>query len=100
MKKFIFCVALFFTAASIYAAPLDRSIREIRDIISSPDLRRFIPPHERILDIRCVDRGYLITTNHFQLLVEVIYPLRGAQAGEEEEGTPTLRFKEPTKVNS
>lgn len=99
MKKLILCVVLFLTATAAFAAPLDRSIREIRDIVSSPELRRYLPPNEVIVNIRRIDRGYLITTNRFQLLVDVIYPLRGVQA-EEEGGTPTLRFNEPTETKS
>lgn len=100
MKKFILSAVLLLAATAGFAAPLDRSIREIRDIISSPELRRFLPPRESILDIRRISGGYMITTNHFQLFVEVIYPMQGAQATEEEAGPGTLKFNPPTQTGS
>jgi hypothetical protein len=99
MKKLILSAAILLSAVTGFAAPLDRSIREIRDIISSPELRRYIPPRETILDIRRIDRGYILTTNHYQIVVDVIYPLQGKQAGEES-GTATLRFNKPTQTDS
>jgi hypothetical protein len=96
MKKLCLLSLFCFAAVNAYAAPLDRSILEIRDIISSPQLRQILPPAEAIMDIRRVERGYVITTYHYQLFVEVIYGPRGVQG--EEGGTPTLNFNEPTKT--
>jgi hypothetical protein len=94
MRKLFCFVFLSLMATGAFAAsPLDRSSYEIRDIVMSPQLRRLLPPSEALLDIRRLDRGYLISTRRYQLFVEVVYggPY-GAQGAEE--GTPTLNFGE------
>lgn len=99
MKKLLICAILMLSAQVGFAAPLDRSIREIRDIVSSPELRRILPASESILDMRRVDRGYMLLTNHYQLFVEVMYgPYRGAEGGSEG-GATNLRFEEPKEIN-
>ena len=105
MKKLILCAACALFAQTAFAlAPLDRSIHEIRDIVTSPELRRFLPRTESILDIRRVDRGYLLLTNRYQLFVEVVYGPYGASAegGEEGDGgggASSLKFNEPQEIS-
>jgi len=94
MKKILAAAALLLLTQTAFAfSPLSQSINEIRDIISSPQLRRFFPPQEAIIDIRWIRNGYLISTTHYQLFVEVIYGPSGAR---EAEIKPfTLKFGEP-----
>lgn len=103
MKKLLILAALSFMSFQTAQAafyPLDQSIIEIRDIISSPELKRFIPPLETILDIRRVQGGYLITTNHYQLMVEVRYRGLLKQGEQQTEANKyTLNFKEPQQVS-
>lgn len=101
MKKLIFSalstLLLVQTGFAIY--PLDRSSREISDIVRSPELRRLVPGTESILDVRRVQRGYIITTNRYQIIVDVMYgPSANAKADGEEGGPATFKFNEPTEV--
>jgi hypothetical protein len=99
MKKLLFTAlsSLMLIQTGFAISPLDRSIHEITDIIRSSELRRMLPPMETIIDIQRVPRGYVITTNRFQVIVDVLYGPRGAQATGEEGGTPTYNYHEPTE---
>ncbi len=98
MKKILFSTlsALLLLQTGFALSPLDRSSKEISDIVRNPQLRRMLPPTEVILDIRRIPSGYVLTTNRFQVIVDVIYG-PSARGGEQQEEV-NLEFHEPTET--
>ena len=66
---------IFLTCASIEAIlpPLFEDIAEIKGILDDQRLGKLLESGESIAEIKKVKEGYLITTNHHNLLVKVSY---------------------------
>lgn len=101
MKKLFFLAGVaLLSFQTMYAySPLEQSAGEISDIVNSRELRRYLPPYESIMNIRRVSNGYVISTNHYQLFVEVRYRPRAGEVKEDEKKAFDLKFSEATQSN-
>lgn len=95
MKKIIFSLFLL-TAQSAFALlpPLHQSVKEIETILSSEDLTQGLPPSQTIHSIVAYDTGYVVSTQEYQIVVEV------RKQPQERPGPAQfeLIFHEPTKL--
>lgn len=53
-------------------SPLHQSIVELKKIIESDQLSEYLPSCENILKIELIESDYLISTQNYTMLVEVI----------------------------
>lgn len=81
MKKVISLMAVaaasFITTAECALPPLYESIREFSQLLAIPDLSTHLNSGEAIVDIRRDDNGFVITTTHQTLHVEIVYEPTG-----------------------
>lgn len=99
MKKFLFVtVAFLATSQACFAllSPLSQSIVEYRDLINNPELGKFLNQGETILDIKKVDRGYIITTNRSELFVDLVFNPSSGPGPQ----NFRLHFNKPRPLNS
>jgi len=75
MKKILIaaCMLLSFSPAYGILSPLNQSITEIEAILKSPDLNQTLPQSDSIQTINRVEKGYVVITNEYQMLVEMHY---------------------------
>ena len=74
MKKIIFIIAfLFLSKGFAILSPYYQSIKEIDTILSDKKLYDEFGSSEAITDIKKVKEGYVISSQKYTLLVEVIY---------------------------
>ncbi len=66
---------LLFVTQPVFAllSPLNQSIVELEQILSSQELQQKLPTSEAIHSIVAVQNGYLLSTDHYQMLIEVQY---------------------------
>jgi hypothetical protein len=75
MKRLILLLALATAPAFAVLAPIHQSVREIKAIISSPELREYLPSAYGINEIKKVEEGYLVITDVHCLKVNVVTDL-------------------------
>jgi len=75
MKKNILLLLFLFISIKIHAVlpPLYHSLNEIQGIISDERLAKELGSAQGIIEIKKVEKGYLITSYKYQLKVDVIY---------------------------
>ncbi|MDE3045482.1 MAG: hypothetical protein KGJ02_02405 [Verrucomicrobiota bacterium] len=73
MRKFL--LLLFVAASALQAAlpPLAQSTREIKAILSAPELHTLLGSAESIQSIRRTPTGYVLSTQHYLLQVDIYY---------------------------
>ena len=75
MKKLIVVACLFFCTQPAYAllSPLNQSLEEVRAIVQSSELEKYLPQSMPIIEIRHTEKGYLLITQKLQVWVEIEY---------------------------
>jgi hypothetical protein len=74
MKKLLIALVLLGSSpAYALLSPLNQSVAELRNIIESNNLTKYLPSSEKILGIDSVEHGYLVRTQNYTMLVEIIY---------------------------
>lgn len=67
--------ATLLTSGSVYAAlpPLWQNVAELKSILSDEHLGSHLESGEVILEIKKIDQGWLIITNHQELPIHITY---------------------------
>lgn len=75
IAKYVMAASIFFSHSIIFAAlpPLFEDIAEIKAILEDQQLGQLLESGDSIMEIKKVEKGFLIKTNHHKLFAHVIY---------------------------
>ena len=98
MKKLMFVIAFAICSISAFAVlpPFYQSSKEIKRIINDARTHEMLGSAQMILDIKKEDGGWVITTQNYELHIDIIYQLTehlGPAVFE-------LEYHEPVEINS
>lgn len=95
-KLFIALILLAGAPAYALLSPLNQSIAELKGIIENDDLTEYLPSSEKILAIDAVEQGYLIRTQNYTMLIQIVFKRQDRPGPAKYE----LIFHEPIKIRS
>jgi hypothetical protein len=74
MKKILFSLLVLCSTTPGFAlmSPLNQSIKEINEILTSRELSQYFHQNDKILEIKLEGENYILKTADKQMLVEVI----------------------------
>lgn len=75
MKKLILLTLLSLATTPCFAllSPLNQSLEEIQSVLHSPELQKFFPQSESLVEIRRAQNGYMLSTLSVQVMAEIVY---------------------------